>query len=182
MFKAQRTAHVMLSMALDVATLIVAFFVVWFLRAGLGEFIVNTAAFLGTDLKQMVRKSSDPSTHTYRILISPNPLVNIQKHLWVLYLSIPAWLFFMHSQRGYDPQGTRNGRQEFALCAYAGMLASKVRALLENRFHAAQEDIDFVARPALRHRIILNFEGQADGIETDALIDGLLDKHAAPAS
>ena len=66
--------------------------------------------------------------------------------------------------------------------AQALILAAKVRALLETRFHVAQEDIEFIARPALRHRMILNFEGQADGIETDALIDGLLDKHAAVAA
>ena len=66
--------------------------------------------------------------------------------------------------------------------AQALILAAKVRALLEKRFHVSQEDIEFIARPALRHRMILNFEGQADGIETDALIDGLLDKHAAVAT
>src|SRR4028118_1949961 len=51
--------------------------------------------------------------------------------------------------------------------AQALILASKVRALLQNRFHVSFEDVDFVARPALRHRMILNFEGQAEGIETD---------------
>lgn len=58
------------------------------------------------------------------------------------------------------------------------ILAAKVRALLENRFHVSHEDIDFVARPALRHRIILNFEGQADGVDTDSLIEELLEQHA----
>jgi len=65
--------------------------------------------------------------------------------------------------------------------AQALILSGKVRALLQQRFHVAFEDIDFVARPALRHRMILNFEGQAEGIEADALIDELLVKHA-PAS
>ena len=58
------------------------------------------------------------------------------------------------------------------------VLTSKVRALLQGRFHVAAEDIDFVARPALRHRMILNFEGQAEGIETDNLIDELIERHA----
>jgi MoxR-like ATPase len=49
---------------------------------------------------------------------------------------------------------------------------------LQNRFHASIEDVEFVARPALRHRIVLNFEGQADDIGTDSLIEGLLDKLA----
>ena len=62
--------------------------------------------------------------------------------------------------------------------AQALILASKVRALLNGRFHVAFEDINFVARPALRHRMILNFEGQAEGIEADDLIEELLEKHA----
>lgn len=58
--------------------------------------------------------------------------------------------------------------------AQALILASKVRALLQGRFHVSTEDINFVARPALRHRIILNFEGQAEGTEPDTLIDELV--------
>jgi MoxR-like ATPase len=64
--------------------------------------------------------------------------------------------------------------------AQALTLTAKVRALLQGRFHVAHEDIEFVARPALRHRMILNFEGQAEGIQTDQLIDDLL-VHNAPA-
>ncbi|HEX8833015.1 MAG TPA: MoxR family ATPase [Abditibacteriaceae bacterium] len=62
--------------------------------------------------------------------------------------------------------------------AQALILAAKVRALLAGRFNVALEDIDFVARPALRHRILLNFEGQAEGIETDTLVDSLLERHS----
>ena len=62
--------------------------------------------------------------------------------------------------------------------AQALTLAAKVRALLQNRFHVAFEDVEFVARPALRHRMILNFEGQAEGIESDTLIDELLTQNA----
>lgn len=54
------------------------------------------------------------------------------------------------------------------------LLASKVRALLEGRFNVAFEDIRAVAKPALRHRFFLNFEGEAAGLTTDALIDDVL--------
>ena len=66
--------------------------------------------------------------------------------------------------------------------AQALVLAAKVRALFQGRFHVAFEDIDFIARPALRHRIILNFEGQAEGIETDDLIEELVERHAPVAA
>jgi MoxR-like ATPase len=66
--------------------------------------------------------------------------------------------------------------------AQALILAGKVRALLQGRFNVAYEDIDFVARPALRHRIVMNFEGQAEGIDTDSLIESLLERHAPTAT
>ena len=60
--------------------------------------------------------------------------------------------------------------------AQALILTAKVRALLEGRFNVAQEDINFVARPALRHRIILNFEAQAEGVEADVLVEALIER------
>lgn len=60
--------------------------------------------------------------------------------------------------------------------AQALIIGARVNALLDGRFNASFEDIEQVARPSLRHRILLNFEGQAEGISTDALIDDLL-KH-----
>lgn len=59
--------------------------------------------------------------------------------------------------------------------AQALVLASKVRALLEGRFNVAFEDVRVVAKPALRHRIILNLKGEAEGIDTGDIVDGLLD-------
>ncbi len=50
------------------------------------------------------------------------------------------------------------------------VLAGKVEALLNGRFNVAFDDIRKVAMPALRHRIILNFEGEAEGIEVDDVI------------
>jgi MoxR-like ATPase len=65
--------------------------------------------------------------------------------------------------------------------AQALTLTAKVRALLQGRFHVSHEDIEWVARPALRHRMILNFEGQAEGIEADKIIDALLVQNAPNA-
>jgi MoxR-like ATPase len=54
--------------------------------------------------------------------------------------------------------------------AQAMVLASKVRALLEGRYNVSFEDIRKVYLPALRHRILLNFEAQAENIPTDAVL------------
>jgi MoxR-like ATPase len=50
------------------------------------------------------------------------------------------------------------------------VLGSKVRALLENRFNVALEDLRAVAPAALRHRVLLNFEADAEGVSADRLI------------
>jgi len=58
--------------------------------------------------------------------------------------------------------------------AQALALGAKVRALAAGRAHASVEDVRAVARPALRHRMILNFEGEAEGAEPEALLDAVL--------
>jgi MoxR-like ATPase len=58
--------------------------------------------------------------------------------------------------------------------AQALLLAAKVRAVLDGRFSIAVEDVKRSAHAALRHRLILNFEGEAEGIRSDALLDDLL--------
>jgi MoxR-like ATPase len=55
------------------------------------------------------------------------------------------------------------------------VLAGKVRALLEGRFNVAFDDLSAVAAPALRHRIFLQFEAEADGITADRLISDILE-------
>jgi MoxR-like ATPase len=55
--------------------------------------------------------------------------------------------------------------------AQAIELASKVRALLDGRFHVSFKDVRDVAIPAMRHRVILNFEGEAEGITTDMVLE-----------
>jgi len=54
------------------------------------------------------------------------------------------------------------------------VLAGKVRALLEGRYNVSFEDIRRVYFPALRHRILLNFEAQAENIPSDAVLEGIL--------
>jgi MoxR-like ATPase len=55
------------------------------------------------------------------------------------------------------------------------LLGAKARALLEGRSVAALEDVAAVALPVLRHRILLNFQAEADGIEPDTVVGRLLD-------
>jgi MoxR-like ATPase len=54
------------------------------------------------------------------------------------------------------------------------LLAGKVRALIEGRFNVSFEDIQAVATAALRHRLILNFEAEAEGVTADQIIGQIL--------
>jgi MoxR-like ATPase len=59
--------------------------------------------------------------------------------------------------------------------AQAMILGAKVHALLAGRTHVDPEDVAAVTLPALRHRVLLNFEGEAEGTSVDALIGKILE-------
>src|SRR5207244_13166475 len=56
------------------------------------------------------------------------------------------------------------------------ILAAKVRALIAGRANVAFSDLKVLALPSLRHRLILNFEGEAEGIDPDAIIQNALEE------
>jgi MoxR-like ATPase len=59
------------------------------------------------------------------------------------------------------------------------ILAAKINAVLDDRYHVATDDIRAVATDVLRHRIMLNFEGQAESIQPDQIIADLLEADLA---
>ncbi len=75
----------------------------------------------------------------------------------------PAPLVSKYVRYGSSPRG-----------AQAILLGAKVRALVAGRAHVSAEDIRSVVRPALRHRILLNFEGEAEGIDPDEILRDVL--------
>ena len=59
--------------------------------------------------------------------------------------------------------------------AQAMILAAKIRAIIDHRYHVARDDLRAVAPAVLRHRLILNFEGQAEGVQPDAVVENVLE-------
>lgn len=59
---------------------------------------------------------------------------------------------------------------------------AKARALMAGRYHVSIADIKTVAKPALRHRILINYEGEAEGVDVDGLITKLLEEVRQGAS
>ncbi len=58
--------------------------------------------------------------------------------------------------------------------AQALILAGKIFALLDGRYHVSKADLEKAALPALRHRVILNFEGEAEGVTTDEVVSEII--------
>jgi MoxR-like ATPase len=65
--------------------------------------------------------------------------------------------------------------------AQAMILGAKVLALAAGRYNVAFEDLRRMAAPALRHRLILNFEGEADRVNSDAVVSDVLKHVPEPA-
>jgi len=90
------------------------------------------------------------------------------------------------------PQGPRPARAAKRWVRYGAsprgaqalLLAAKARALVHGRVHVSVEDVRAVALPALRHRLLLNFEAEAEGIDPDHVVREVVEEvsEATPAA
>jgi MoxR-like ATPase len=55
------------------------------------------------------------------------------------------------------------------------LLGAKANALLDGRVHVSTEDIRYVARPVLRHRLVTNFRAESDGVQPDHIAEKLFE-------
>jgi MoxR-like ATPase len=60
--------------------------------------------------------------------------------------------------------------------AQALLLAAKIYALFDGRYAASSDDVKRAVHPALRHRVLLNFEGEAEGVKTDDVLNAVWSK------
>jgi len=111
----------------------------------------------------------------FRDLIREVPIADHVRALasTIIMATHPQWEHAPESARrfiryGASPRG-----------AQALVLGAKVRALTESRFNVSVEDLRALAAPALRHRIIMNFEGEAEGVDIDTLVAQIVDSAEA---
>jgi MoxR-like ATPase len=107
------------------------------------------------DLQQLVREvpvASHVKDYAVRLVLATHPKTSTAAPIANQYLRF-----------GSSPRG--------AQCL---ILAGKVRALTQGRFNVSFDDLQSVAAPALRHRLILNFEAEAEGVTTDHIIARIL--------
>jgi MoxR-like ATPase len=117
------------------------------------------------------RVMTGPQVLAFRELVREVPLASHVRDLasLIVLASHPQWERAPEAARrfvryGASPRG-----------AQALVLGAKVRALAEGRYNVSVEDLRALAAPALRHRIILNFEGEAEGVDADTLIGQLVE-------
>lgn len=90
----------------------------------------------------------------------------------------------VRATRPEDPAATDKVRQyvKFGASVRAALfitLAAKARALMAGRYHVTTDDIDALAAPVLRHRVMLNYFAEADGVTVDDVLRDLVDQRVA---
>jgi len=116
------------------------------------------------------RVMSGPNVMSFRELIREVPVATHVRDLasMIVMATHPEWDRSPEPARrfvryGASPRG-----------AQALILGAKVRALAEGRYNVSVDDLKTLAAPALRHRIILNFEGEAEAVDIDSLIEDIV--------
>ena len=104
-------------------------------------------------LARQVPIASHINTYISRLIVATHPG------------SSPASLVNQYVRYGSSPRGGQ-----------ALVLGAKITALLAGRYNVSFDDVTAVAPAALRHRLLLNFEGQAEGISTDGVVADLVEK------
>ena len=123
----------------------------------------------------MDRVMTGPAVLGFRELVREVPIASHVRDL------ASAIVMATHPQWEHAPEPTRRFVRYGASPrgAQALVLGAKVRALADGRYHVSVDDLKQLAAPALRHRVILNFEGEAEGIDVDSLIQQIVDTAAA---
>ncbi|HET7875689.1 MAG TPA: MoxR family ATPase [Methylomirabilota bacterium] len=136
--------------------------------AELNQIIERTTR--GRDAK-LRRVMTGPQVLTFRELVREVPVASHVRDLASL------MVLATHPQWEQAPEPTRRFIRYGASPrgAQGLVLGAKVRALAEGRYNVSVEDLEALALPALRHRIILNFEGEAEGVDVDRLIGEIVE-------
>ena len=115
--------------------------------------VVNGATLI--ELQQLVQQvpvASHVKDYAVRLILATHPNTKTAQEITNQFLKF-----------GSSPRG-----------AQALLLGAKVRALTEGRFNVSFDDVAEVALPALRHRLIVNFEAEAEGVTTDLVLQKIM--------
>ncbi|MEM6330050.1 MAG: MoxR family ATPase [Planctomycetota bacterium] len=144
--------------------------------------LVNYPSF--EDEVEVARRTTATSSAEVQAVLSPDEILDLQAAV----RSVPVAQHLMQYAVALV-RGTRVGEAEAtekarsALSWGAGpravqylILGAKARCLMQGRPHVAAEDIQALARPVLRHRLLLNFAAESEGVTPDDVVDDLIER------
>ncbi|MGJ8654889.1 MAG: AAA family ATPase [Akkermansiaceae bacterium] len=136
------------------------------------------------DFLEILNRTGGNTTPKIRPVASGKDIISMGETIREIPVAESIMSYLVRIVRATHPDGenvttevtqyVRNGASPRA--AQAILAASRARALLDGRYHVSKEDVDAVALPALRHRLILSFEGEAEGIDPDSIIKAAIAK------
>ncbi len=146
--------------------------------------------FPGADeLVEISKRTTRFTEQALGVVLSGERLVEIQELMTIVPVADPLLAYAAQLVLATHPRPGQSERPVDRFVAYGAsprgmqalVRASRAYCLLSGRTAVSVEDVQRVAKPALRHRLILNFEGEAEQVSADALIDGLLASVPTPA-
>lgn len=131
------------------------------------------------DLEEVVRRTTGTLQSSVEKVASPEDIATIRDTVRMIEVPSSAMDFALGLIVGTHPEGEGKSPVAEKYCRYGSsprgaqtlITAGKVYALMDGRFHVSKDDVKKAAKPALRHRLLLNFEAEADGVTTDQVVD-----------
>ncbi len=134
------------------------------------------------DIETILDRTTDVDTPEASRILEPERMLEMSRLARRIPISDEVRRFAIHTVLGSHPehelaspmakQFVRYGSSPRG--AQAIILSAKIHAILDRRYHVATDDIRAVATNCLRHRILLNFEGQAEDVKTDDIVQNIL--------
>jgi MoxR-like ATPase len=140
------------------------------------------------DLAAIIDRTTGAETPTASRVCTADEIVEMQRLARAVPIAPHVTAYAVSILAATHPDGSRAPGLVREYVRYGGsprgaqalVSAGKIYALLDGRFNVSTDDIRAVAMPSLRHRIILNFEGEAEGITSEAVIRAILDAIPVP--
>jgi MoxR-like ATPase len=140
------------------------------------------------DLAAIIDRTTGAETPTASRVCTADEIVEMQRLARAVPIAPHVTAYAVSILAATHPDGARAPGLVREYVRYGGsprgaqalVAAGKIYALLDGRFNVSTDDIRAVAMPSLRHRIILNFEGEAEGITSEAVIRAILDAIPVP--
>jgi MoxR-like ATPase len=131
---------------------------------------------------EVARRTTGTAAPEIIPVLAPDEICDLQELVRMVPISdhlIRYTLALVRQTRVHEEGAPETVRQQLAWGAGPRavqflILGAKARALIQGRVHVAVEDIQALAKPVLRHRLVVNFAAESDGVTTDDLIEQLL--------